>query len=162
AAAGFFRTLGDRLRQQPGVEAVGFASAVPLAGGIGYFNLQVEDHPRGDAELPILATQSFVEEGYFEAIGIPLLEGRTFQPGDGAEGGRAGVVGRAFAERWWPGQSALGRRVQLGGGGEDDWHVIVGVVGDARYTSLEEPPGDQVYWPATIGPAAAPQPTRTM
>jgi len=156
--AGFFRTLGERLRVQPGVEAVGFALSAPLAGGLGFFNLELEDHPRAEDELPILAFQNFVEVGYFEAMGIGLIEGRVFQLGDGAEGVRAAVVSRRFAESWWPGQSALGRQIRIG----TDWSVIVGVVEDVRYASLEEPPGEMVYWPATIGPAASPQPTRTM
>jgi predicted permease len=157
--AGFFRTLGDRLRVQPRIEAVGFAMAAPLSGGLPFFNLSLEDHPRAQDELPILAWQNFVEVGYFEAMDIGLVEGRTFQPGDGAEGVRAAVVSRGFAERWWPGQNAMGRRISLGG---PEWSVIVGVVEDARYASLEEPAPEMVYWTATSGPAESPQPTRTM
>ncbi len=157
--AGFFRTLGDRLRGQAGVEAVGFAQSAPLAGGgLPFFNVEVEDHPRADGELPIFANHNFVETGFFEAMGIELLEGRTLQAGDGAEGFPAAVVSRAFAERWWPDASAVGRQIRIG----DDWSVIVGVVDDVRYASLEDPPGEFVYWPATTGTADDPQPTRTM
>ena len=46
----------------------------------------VEDHPRGPEEMPVFSSQILVGEGYFEAMGIQLLEGRTFQPGDGADG----------------------------------------------------------------------------
>src|SRR5690606_16917363 len=66
--AGFFRGLGDRLRAQPWVEAVGFTSDVPLAGSLSYFNLEVEDVPRGESELPLMASHVFVEEGYLEAL----------------------------------------------------------------------------------------------
>ncbi len=161
AAAGFYRQLQDRLEAQPGVEAVGFAQAVPLSGGIGYFSIEVEDHPRVEGELPVFASNNQVDPGYMEAMGIQLLEGRTFRDGDGAEGARAVIVTQSFAEHWWPGQSALGRRMGLGFEGED-WYQIVGVVADAHYDSLEETPEEMVYWPATVGPAEDPQPTRGM
>ncbi len=158
--AGFFRTLGDRLRSQPGVEAVGFGQSAPLAGGgLPFFNVDVEDHPRAEGEIPIFANHNFVEPGFFEALEIDLLDGRTFQTGDGAEGTRAAIVSRAFAERWWPGSSPLGRQIRIG---PEEWYVVVGVVADVHYESLEDAPGELVYWPATSGTADDPQPTRTM
>ena len=159
--AGFFRTLGDRLRGQAGVEAVGFAASAPLVGGVGFFDIEVEDEPRGETEIPILVAHNFAEEGYFEAMGIEVLEGRPFQSGDGAEGTRAAVVSRSFAQRWWPGRSPVGRQVRIGGP-DAEWSVIVGVVDDVRHVNLEEAPGELVYWPATTGPSESPQPTRTM
>jgi predicted permease len=157
----FFRSLGDALRAQPGVEAVGFAQVLPLGGGSPYFTFQVEDHPRGEGELPILASHNRVEPGFFEALGIDLVEGRTSQPGDGADGSRSVVVSESFARRWWPETSPLGRRVRLGGPNED-WYGIVGVVADVKYESLEGTAEEMVYWPSTTGPAATPQPTRAM
>ena len=159
--AGFFRTLRERLTAQGGIESVGFAQAIPLGSGLGYFNVEVEDHPRAPNELPVFAFHNQAEVGYFETLGIDLLDGRTFQPGDGAEGVRAVVVTRSFAEQWWPGASPLGRRMRLGIGGED-WYEIVGVVSEAHYTGLEEEPTEMIYWPTTRGPADAPQPTRSM
>jgi predicted permease len=159
--AGFFRQLGDRLRGRSGVEAVGFALSAPLAGGTGYYTIEVEDHPRGPEELPVFAFNNQVEHGYFESVGIPLLEGRTMRPGDGAEGARSVVISKTFADHWWPETSPVGRRMRIGFGGED-WYTIVGVVGDAHYVSLEGEPEEMVYWPATIGPADDPQASRAL
>jgi predicted permease len=159
--ARFFRDLRERLAAQPGVESVGLAQAVPLTGGIGFFGIEVADHPRGPNEMPVMASNQNVEVGYLETLGIRLLEGRTFRPGDGAEGARSVVVSRSFAEHWWPGQSPVGRRIRLGFP-QEEWYNIVGVVADAHYASLEGKPEEMVYWPATIGPAASPQPTRAM
>jgi predicted permease len=159
--AGFFRQLGRRLAAQPGVEAVGFIDTAPLTGGVSYYSIQVEDHPRGPEELPVFASNLQTEAGYFEAMGIDLLEGRTLQRGDGAEGARAVVVSRSFAEHWWPGQSPVGRRLRLGYP-DEDWYSIVGVVADAHYQGLQSEPEEAVYWPATVGPADAPVPTRGM
>lgn len=159
--AAFYRLLRDRLLSQGGIEAVGFAQSIPLANGLGFYSIEVEDHPRGPGDLPIFASNNQVEVGYLETMGIDLLEGRTFRSGDGAEGARSIVVAEAFANHWWPGESALGRRIRLGYEGEG-WYQIVGVVADAHYESLEEDPEEMVYWPATIGPAESPQPTRSM
>jgi len=159
--AAFYRTLTERLGAQAGVEGAGFAQSVPLSSGLGYFNVEVEDHPRAPGEIPVFAQHNNVEAGYLEAMGIELLQGRTFQRGDGAEGVRAVVVGESFAEHWWPGESPLGRRVRLGFP-DEDWSQIVGVVRDAHYQSLETTPEEMVYWPATIGATTAPQATRSM
>ena len=93
-----------------------------------------------------------IEVGYFEALGIPLLEGRTLRDGDGADGARSVVVTHAFAERWWPNQSALGRILGRGAGRSE----IVGVVGDARYMKLDMGPEGMVYSPALSGSAEDP------
>ncbi|MDA0327493.1 MAG: ABC transporter permease [Gemmatimonadetes bacterium] len=159
--AGFYRQLQDRLSQLSGVQSVGFAQGLPLTNGLGFFNVEVEDHPRGPEELPVFASHNQVEAGYFEAMGIDLREGRTFQRGDGAEGARSTVVSESFANHWWPEQSALGRRMRLGDG-DEGWYEIVGVIADVHYSSLEQAADEVVYWPATVGPAEAPQPTRSM
>jgi predicted permease len=159
--AGFFRQLRAALAAQPGVLEVGFAQSVPLAGGLSFFSIEVEDHPRAQDELPVFATNNQVEPGYLEAMGIELVEGRTIRDGDGAEGARAVVVSESFARHWWPNQSALGRRMRLGID-DEDWYQIVGVVGDARYASLVDDPEEVAYWPSTVGPAEGPQATRAM
>lgn len=132
-----------------------------MSSGVSYFNVEVEDHPRGESDLPLFASNNQVEVGYLEAMGINLLQGRTFQSGDGAEGSRAVIVTQSFAEHWWPNESPLGRRMRLGFP-DEDWYQIVGVVADAHYISLEQAPDEMVYWPATVGPAESPQPTRSM
>ncbi|MBT8488230.1 MAG: ABC transporter permease [Gemmatimonadetes bacterium] len=159
--AGFFRALRDRLEGQAGVESVGMALSTPLAGnGVPYYSTELEDHPRAESELPVFARQNQVEAGFFEAMGIEPLEGRTIQRGDGAEEMRAVVVSQRFAELWWPDASPIGRRIRQGP--QDEWWQVVGVVPDAHYLSLEEVPEEMIYWPATLGTADEPQPTRSM
>ncbi len=160
AAAGFFRQLRDRMESQPGVEAVGIAQRAPLSGGVAFVTTGVEDQPRGPEEMPVFASQILVGEGYFEAMGIQLVEGRTFEPGDGADGTRAAIISENFARHWWPDTSPLGRR--LGDGGEDgsDWWVIVGVVSDVTHQDLQGEPEELVYYPMTVGPSADPQSLR--
>jgi putative ABC transport system permease protein len=151
--AGFFRQLIERLEAQPGVEAAGAVACLPLAGICGLGDVRIEDHPRSDDEMPIIAAQHSAEFGYFETLGIDLVEGRAFAPGDGADGLRAVVVSESFAKRWWPNASALGRRVTRG---PEEWYEIVGVVADVHQEGLEVAPRDMVYFPAVVGPFPAP------
>ena len=81
--AEFFRQLKEGLEAQPGVETVGLVSAVPLGGGSRSFSTQeLEDHLRGPGEQRIFANNTNASPGFFEALDIPLIEGRTFQAGD--------------------------------------------------------------------------------
>jgi predicted permease len=102
-----------------------------------------------------------VEAGFFEALGIELVEGRTLAAGDGVDGTRSVVVSESFARRWWPDVSPVGRRVRLGAP-DEEWFQIAGVVADVKYASLESDPEETVYWPSTTGPAANPLPTPDM
>jgi predicted permease len=159
--AEFYRQLRERVAAQPGVVEAGFGSTVPLGGGMSFFSLDVEDQPREEGELPVFAFQASAGVGFFEALDIPLLEGRTFEESDGPTGTRAVVVNASFARHWWPEGSALGRRLR-GGFPDEDWWEIVGVVGDVHQRTLEEDPGESVYYPAVFGAAAAPVVNRTM
>jgi putative ABC transport system permease protein len=159
--AAFYRTLSDRLAAQPGVDAVGLVQAVPLSGFLSFTSLELEDFPRGPDELPAFASNNPAEPGYWEAMGIDLVDGRTLQPGDGAEGTRSVVISESFARRWWPNESPLGRRLRQGGP-DEDWYRIVGVVADVKHESLEQPAEETVYWPSTLGAAGDYQVMRTM
>jgi predicted permease len=147
ATKSFFLQLQERLEAKPGVTAVGLVTAIPLGGGSGaYTGIEVQDHPREPAELPVFARWVFAGPGYFEAMGIRVIEGRGFESGDGGDAFRAAVVGRAFAETWWPNASPIGRRIRLGA--EDErWYEIVGVVNDVRQSELEEVSQEMVYFP---------------
>jgi predicted permease len=147
AAAEFYRQLRQRLADQPGVVEVGFVGALPLSGaGRSFGGIEVEDHPRGEDELPVFASLPQADVGYVEAMGIDVVEGRSFRSGDGADEARSALVSASFARHWWPEGSALGRRVRYGGEGED-WYTIVGVLGDVHEDGLEEPPQESIYFP---------------
>ena len=158
--ADFYRQLQERLRAQPQVRAVGAISGIPLSGQIGFFTQAIEDHPTPPDGLPPLAFASFADPGYFEAMGIETVEGRTLTAEDRADGFRAAVVSRAFAARWWPDQSAVGKRIAPGGPG-GEWWQIVGVVENTRNRSLEEDPEEMIYYPTLVGEPAEPNAIRS-
>jgi putative ABC transport system permease protein len=158
AAEEVFRQLRERLGSQPGVVSVSAASGVPLGGQLPLMSHNLEDFPTEEGEPPHMVHLTYVDPGYFETLGIPVVDGRTLGDGDAADAFRGLVVSRAYAERWWPEESALGRRLSVIGG--DPWE-IVGVVENVRHRGLQEDPEKILYVPTLTGAAAEPQVART-
>jgi putative ABC transport system permease protein len=147
AVEAIYRQLLERLAEQPQVRSVGAISNVPLGGQAIFHSHGIEDHPTGENGVPPMAFRADVDPGYFETLSIPLLEGRTLTANDGADGFRGVVVSRAYARRWWPDASAIGRRVQL----QNQMWEIVGIVGDVRNRGLQEAPEEMLYLPTLSG-----------
>ena len=146
AVASFHAQLLDRLRQLPGVESVGATSHQPLAGCCSGTAHVLEDQPVAPGSLPPMFWYSTVSDGYFEAMGIPLVEGRAFTSAERDSTASGVIVSEALARKYWPEGSALGKRLRL----SDDsagWYAIVGVAGNVRDRALVEEPSEMVYWP---------------
>ncbi len=152
----FYSQVLERLRALPGVVQAGAASSVPLTSGSSWSAMAFEDYPRSADDLPPIVPNLRATPGYFEAMGIGLVEGRTLEPADTADLTGAMVVSQAFAEKYFPGRSALGRRIHPGLNEGESWFTIVGVVGNVRHQSLTEAPVEMVYLPVRApdgGPA---------
>lgn len=142
------RAFADRLltevRALPGVEHAALATSVPFGGNFSANGITIEGYVRSPGESVLAPFATAVTPGYFESLGVPLLEGRTFTEADQPGSRPVVVVDRWLAERYWPGESALGHRLAQGVPELDDdieWRTIVGVVGEIRMTELGE--GDQ-------------------
>jgi predicted permease len=131
----FWRRAETRSAETPGVRAVGLTSAMPPddPGDMNNFDLLDRPVPNGASE-PV-APWSAVTTGYFETLGVPLLEGRLFQPGDSGAAPVA-VVSRAWAARYYPGERVVGRQLYSGGCRQCPPTTVVGVVGDVKYLGL--------------------------
>ncbi|MGA8104775.1 MAG: ABC transporter permease [Candidatus Acidiferrales bacterium] len=141
----FFRNVIDRTSALPGVEAAAAINYLPLGGGESITLLTVEGYP---FDQKIFFEDRAVSPRYFAAMGIPLLQGRDFTDDDSGGHPRAAIVSRSFARKYFPGQSALGKRFRDGGDNSPAaWCTIVGVVGDVRYWKLDTPPPMQIYTP---------------
>ena len=105
----FFDRLADGLRALPGVRAVGVASSVPLSGMDTGSALSIEGRPRPLNELPTIRWQVSAP-GYFKAMGIPIVDGRDFVPGDLLDPRHLSVVSESLAARQFPGERAIGKR----------------------------------------------------
>jgi predicted permease len=137
----FFRELEDRIEALPGVRAAGVVWPQPLKGPrweAGYAAGEVREEDNAAAAY-YLATP-----GYFEAAGVPVLEGRPYHAGDE----RAVVmVSRALANRAWPGRDAVGQTVEASPwGGDPETYRVVGVAGDVRSHSLREAGGEALWF----------------
>jgi putative ABC transport system permease protein len=138
ARRAFWQRLTDELRAVPGVTAVGLAQNAPFSGSgstgsytiIGYTPAPGEPAPHG--------RQDIVGADYFTALRIPLKEGRFFTDGDTADSPLVVVIDEYLADRYFPGQSPIGREIQRGG--PDSPRIrIVGIAGTINVTNLGEP-----------------------
>jgi putative ABC transport system permease protein len=144
AQARFFTEAARALAEMPGVEAAGGMSWPPFVGG-SRTAFELPDRPAPAVGQEPGADVRFVTPGIFGALGIRLLEGRDFGAEDTAERETVAVVSEGLARRYWPGQSAIGRRVRMEWDGWRDAR-IVGVAADVRHQALDEPSYDTIYW----------------
>lgn len=137
----FHERVLEQLRAQPGIEHVGFANVLPLQGNLPNGVMEVEGKPH-DPRGPFTGSSIYRVIGgdYFQAMGIPLLRGRTFGPGDDREGARVVIVSETFAKTEWPDEDPIGKRVRPVGmdRGPEPWYQVIGVVGDTRSVSITD------------------------
>jgi putative ABC transport system permease protein len=151
------RQILERVRALPGVEAAGMTEELPVLGGFGctvqaFGDSRVYDRLR-DAGMTTCAGQEATTPGYFEAAGIPLLRGRPFTDSDNDNPSQgAVVVSRAFAERFWPGEDPLGKRVAPNGRTEGPFYEVVGMVGDVPARALDGETAIAIYYPIVHQP----------
>jgi len=142
----FQRQIVDRVRALPGVQTAAVGNYVPpdLHGSM--FSLSIEGQPPArSGELPRVGG-AFVGPGYFQALGTHLLAGRDFTEQDDEKAIRVAVINETFARRFWPGESAIGKRFSLPGRGRASIEVV-GIVEDGKYRSLSEAPLSFVFVP---------------
>ncbi len=150
--AAFHRRLQQEIGALPGVRAVGGATDVPLV-SFGFCSLVfVEDRPLAPGEEPPCVKVTETSPGFFVALGLPV-RGRLPDWHDAEAGTGAVVVTRALANRFWPGEDAIGRGIK-GNGSRPPFYRIVGVTDDVRGEGLEKPPVEAVFFPILPMPQA--------
>lgn len=143
----FYQQLLERLRGTPGITSAALASVGILAGDEWDSTMSVEGHQAKDGE-DMQAFMNALSSGYFDAMGIRLLEGRDFRLGDEQRQARVAVVNRKFAEHFFGNQSAVGRHLGFGGSPDTKLDIeIVGVVEDSLYEGPREGVRRQVFIP---------------
>ena len=143
--------LVDMLRSLPGVTQAGASTHVPLAGGNMTTGLEIEGRPVVPPERPAEVAYRLTTDGFTEAAGMSVRRGRAIAATDAADGWRVVTLSETAANKLFPGEDPLGRRVRITG--DSAWLTIVGVVRDVRHTSLESAPGVDVYVPVEREPA---------
>lgn len=135
----FTQRLGQELRSLPGVTAVGFTTAVPFDNDSDNNAISIEGQPPAPGESLRTHYTSGVTGDFFEALNIPLREGRLLTSEDSTRELRVCVVDEDVAKRYWPGGNALGHRLFNGAPGKpEEAFTIVGVVGAIKVTDLAD------------------------
>ncbi len=140
----FFENLIARVRALPGVQAAGLVSSAPGEGWNGDLLMSgVENSPGPEAGDPDIMVRG-ADPGYFSAIGIPLVKGRTFTRDERLERAHVVVLSQRAANALFPGQDPIGKHVRRDF--DRTAYEVVGVVGDTRWT-VSLPPSPTLYWP---------------
>jgi predicted permease len=135
ASAEFFERLETRLRSLPGVTAVAISDSLSPTGpqrAHQFFDIRVDGRPPFPKGTGGLVGWRIVTPGYFQMLGIPILEGRGFAPEDQNANTAAIVVSKKLSDRLLSGQSAVGQHLQLSVP-SGPWYIVVGVSGDVTY-----------------------------
>ncbi len=134
--------LLERVRAIPEVSAAGLTDAMPLGFNSQDRGVSVPGYEFGENERSSFRFAT-ITEGHLEAMGVALLEGRAFRETDDANGPGVIIVNRKLADRFWPGEPALGRTIRAAGRDRE----VIGVVETGKYSSLNEAPTDFMYLP---------------
>jgi putative ABC transport system permease protein len=139
----FTRTIAE-IRSVPGVQSAALVRATPLAGNGERFPYAVDGRTEADPKDAPTLQANIISSGYFETMMIPRLSGRDFTMNDRDGAPRVAIVNDRLASRMWPGQSAIGKQIRIGGP-DEPWSTVVGVVGTVKHFGLTEAPIDQAY-----------------
>jgi predicted permease len=138
-----YQRILERVASLPGVEQASLARKIPLSfQGTSSNSLVVEGYQPGKDETA-WAFINMVGPAYFQTMRIPLLQGRDIESSDTGQQAPVAIVNEAFARRYWPGQEAVGRRIQYG----ETWVTVVAVARDGKYHKLDEPPSPYLFLP---------------
>jgi len=121
-----------RMRILPGVRTCALSSMIPLKGDSYNWGVDFEGGPDPAAGEAIIGQHYRVSDDYFQTMGIPLKAGRTFTSGDGPETTPVVVVSEGLAQRYYPDEDLIGRRVGMQG----TWYQVIGIVGEVQHSSL--------------------------
>jgi macrolide transport system ATP-binding/permease protein len=145
----FFAEAAERLQAIPGVVATARASRLPFSLNFNQSNVAVPGHQQSPEEMGRPIDSAVVSPSYFEALGIPLLEGRAFTDLDAPESPPIAIVNETMARQYWPGESAVGKVVYRRTLASGEPVTVVGVVADHRLRSVGEGALPAIYWPGT-------------
>ena len=139
--AAFHTQLLDRARTIPGVQSAAIAGNVPLTdSGRVFAVISIEGVP-----VDVTVEMTPVSTEYFQAVRTPILRGRVFTAEDGANSPKIAIVNQAFADRFFPGQDAIGKRLHIAA----NWRKIVGIAGNVRPSGLRGEHVPEFYLPAS-------------
>jgi putative ABC transport system permease protein len=144
----FYRELLDRTNSLPGVERAGAVSILPLGGNFDTAGALPEGFALGAGEMPY-PERYIVTPGYFDTMKLRLKRGRFLTEGDDENAPLVVLLSETAAQRWWPNQDPIGRRLKVPGLDNSPplWRTVVGILQDVKQAGLDAPHTMQVYLP---------------
>ncbi len=151
--AGFYQQVIGRIKALPGVRAAVAVSALPYSHHSSSRDFTIEgrqvdpaDHPNGMYQV--------TTPGYFSVLRVPLRQRRLLNENDGPEAPKVALVSERMAQRWWPKESPIGKRIKIDApAAKSEWMTIVGVVADIVHDPYERQPRRTIYVPYQQAPA---------
>jgi putative ABC transport system permease protein len=142
----FFESVVQGLETTAGIEAAGVMSQPPGdLGPIPRTSFVIEGRTVLRPESKPTADLQTISPGYLKALRLPVRQGRALRDDDGAEAPKVTLVSESLAERFWPGEDPVGRRVRIGD--SEEWRTVVGVVGDVKQYWFDREPRSTLYVP---------------
>jgi len=147
--AQFYRDYFERVRALPGVQSAGGVMMLPMTDNGAVISFEDREHPVPEGQQPS-ADLSPITPDYFRAMQVPFLEGRDFSARDDMKALQVMIVNQAFAQKFFPGEGVLGKKLKPGAGstGGSPWREIVGVVGNMRLGATQRELRPAMYLPA--------------
>lgn len=144
--ANIFQQILGRVASAPGVQSAGAVTNLPMSGAGESTKFTFEDRQNVSSEEQPLINYAAVSGDYFRALGIPLLQGRSFTDADNQQAPGVAIVNETLAQRFWPNQDAIGKRLRRSKSEDGAWYSVIGVVNDVRHSSLDKEPVPEVYF----------------
>jgi putative ABC transport system permease protein len=136
------------ISQLPGVVSAAFINQLPMGGNFDSYSVNADDKPLANPELAPSADRYTVSPGFTSTMGIGILQGRALTLADNRDSAHAvAVVSASLAARIWPGESAIGKRIRVGGAPDAPWREVVGIAANVRHDGLDSDRTLQVYVP---------------
>ena len=143
--AAFLNRFFAQVDAVPGVEAAGAVSFLPLTGLGSATSMEIVGQPRPARGQEPVTHVRVISHDYLRAMGIPLLKGRLFREDDPADAKDRVVINKTMADRHWPGEDPIGKKLRVSW--DDRTDEVIGVVGDIRHSGLDVESRAMIYWP---------------
>jgi predicted permease len=144
--AKFFAELERRVGALPGVSHLGLTTILPMSGINSDCSFTIEGRPMKSSDPHPDEEDRIVSSDYFQALQIPLLRGRLFNPSDKLGAPPVVIINQALAQRYWPNEDPIGKRIRVPFT-KESWSTIVGIVGDVHHRGLDQPVKPEFYIP---------------
>jgi putative ABC transport system permease protein len=144
----YFQKAVERIQSLPGVESAGATTFPPFAGPPSGTDFYIEGRPKPKPGQEPITDVIITDLNFFKAMQIPLKRGRLFNLAETTEAKRVVVINETLAQKYFPNEDPLGKRLKINMRDEPNAPTeIIGIVGDAKHTNLEEPVEPTVFWP---------------